>query len=248
MAGSVQTYDPTGVLKPVTANVWIVDGGAIEFGLPFLKLPFTTRTTIVRLPGGRLFVHSPTALTRDLVDAISEIGTVFWIIAPNRLHYWWLPEWRKAYPYAEVFVAPKVKERAGKRIDFPVSVVEGAGEYPWSERIDTFAAVGDYMTELVFFDRMTQTLILTDLIENFEERRYKPGWVRWLLRRSGVTDPEGKMPPDLRLTFRRRRKDLRVLVEKLIALDPQRIIIAHGRWYERDGAAELRRAFSWLLD
>jgi hypothetical protein len=26
------------------------------------------------------------------------------------------------------------------------------------------------------------------------------------------------------------------------------VILAHGRWYERDGADELRRAFRWLLD
>lgn len=247
MAGSVRTYDPTGVLKPVAANVWIIDGGAIEFGPPVFKLPFTTRTTIVRLPGGRLFVHSPTALTRDLIDAISRIGTVFWIVAPNRIHYWWLPDWKEAYHYAEVFLAPKVRERAGKRIDFPVTVIDGTGDYPWSERIDTFAAVGDYMTELVFFERMTRTLILTDLIENFEEKRYRPGWVRWLLRHSGVTDPDGKMPPDMRLTFRRHRKELRALVERLIALEPERIVIAHGRWYERNGTEELRRAFRWVL-
>jgi hypothetical protein len=30
--------------------------------------------------------------------------------------------------------------------------------------------------------------------------------------------------------------------------DPERIIIAHGRWYDRDGGAELRRAFRWILN
>ena len=25
------------------------------------------------------------------------------------------------------------------------------------------------------------------------------------------------------------------------------VIVAHGRWYEKDGAAELRRAFRWIL-
>lgn len=30
--------------------------------------------------------------------------------------------------------------------------------------------------------------------------------------------------------------------------NPERIILAHGRWYRRDGTAELRRAFRWLLD
>jgi hypothetical protein len=33
----------------------------------------------------------------------------------------------------------------------------------------------------------------------------------------------------------------------MLAWNPQRIILAHGRWYERDGAAELARAFAWAL-
>jgi hypothetical protein len=32
----------------------------------------------------------------------------------------------------------------------------------------------------------------------------------------------------------------------MIGWDPARIILAHGRWYERGGADELRRAFRWL--
>ena len=33
----------------------------------------------------------------------------------------------------------------------------------------------------------------------------------------------------------------------MIAWNPVRIIIAHGRWYDADGTAELRRAFRWVL-
>jgi hypothetical protein len=32
----------------------------------------------------------------------------------------------------------------------------------------------------------------------------------------------------------------------MVAWAPERVIFAHGRCYERDGAAELRRAFRWL--
>ena len=33
----------------------------------------------------------------------------------------------------------------------------------------------------------------------------------------------------------------------MIAWNPERVILAHGRWYDAGGAAELRRAFAWLL-
>ncbi len=29
--------------------------------------------------------------------------------------------------------------------------------------------------------------------------------------------------------------------------NPERVIFAHGRWYDTDGAAALKRAFRWLL-
>ena len=39
---------------------------------------------------------------------------------------------------------------------------------------------------------------------------------------------------------------LRAAVRTMIGWAPQRVILAHGRWYDRDGADELRRAFAWL--
>jgi hypothetical protein len=50
----------------------------------------------------------------------------------------------------------------------------------------------------------------------------------------------------MRLAYK--REDLRNAVTQMIAWDPERIILAHGRWYERNGKAELKRAFRWLLD
>ncbi|MEO8742862.1 MAG: DUF4336 domain-containing protein, partial [Lysobacteraceae bacterium] len=111
-------YMPINVLKPVAEDVWIVDGPVIRFGMPWPKMPFPTRMTIVRLSGQRLFVHSPTALSPELQAQVASIGTPAWIVGPNRIHYWWIPDWRAAYPSAEVYLAPRIREQAGKRIDF----------------------------------------------------------------------------------------------------------------------------------
>ena len=37
-------------------------------------------------------------------------------------------------------------------------------------------------------------------------------------------------------------------VEQMIDWEPERVIFAHGRWYQCGGATELRRAFRWLID
>jgi hypothetical protein len=34
----------------------------------------------------------------------------------------------------------------------------------------------------------------------------------------------------------------------MLAWQPERVILAHGRWYQHNGTAELRRAFRWLLE
>ena len=54
------------------------------------------------------------------------------------------------------------------------------------------------------------------------------------------------MPRDLRLTFLGHRRAFRRAVARMLAWQPERVIIAHGRWYAEDGARELRRAFRWL--
>src|SRR5262249_16932545 len=103
---------------------------------------------------------------------------------------------------------------------------------------------GSYMTEVEFFHRATRTLVLTDLIENYEAQKIRSPLIRFLTWAGGVRDPDGSTPRDLRTTFA--KPELIAAVRRMIEWDPERIIIAHGRWYERNGRAELVRAFRWL--
>lgn len=241
------TYPPLNTLKPVAENVWIVDGPSIRFGMPWPKMPFSTRMTIFRLKDKKLFIHSPTPLTDSLKAEIENIGKVSHIVGPNRIHYWWIPEWRDAFPKADVWLAPRIREQAGDRIDFDAPELTSETGYPWDDEIETLPVAGSFMTEVEFFHPSSRTLVLTDFIENFEPKKLGWRW-RWLARLGGVVDPDGAMPRDMRMTYSKQKPQLKAAVEKMIAWDPERIILAHGRWYEREGAAELERAFRWLLD
>ena len=240
------TYPPLNTLKPVAEGVWLVDGPIIQFGPRFLKMPFPTRMTIIRLSDGSLFVHSPTPLTDALKKEVEAIGTPRFIVSPTRIHYWWIPEWSAAYPDAQVYLAPRVREQAKDRIVFPTLPLGEADDaaYPWSDELDTLAVRGSYLTEVEFFHRPSKTLILADLIESFEPQKLASWRFRLLSRLGGVRAP-GAMPRDMRLTFR--KQDLRTAVEAMIAWNPERVIIAHGRWFPEQGAHELARAFDWLL-
>lgn len=245
MPGTAGTYPPLNTLKAIAENVWIVDGPIIRFGMPWPKMPFPTRMTVIRLADGGLFVHSPTPPTEPLAAEIDAAGSVRHLIGPNRIHYWWIPDWRRAYPQAQVWLAPRIVGQSRGRIDFPASELDGGAGYPWDDEIATLPVVGAYMTEFVFFHRATRTLVLTDLIENFEPKRLGP-IMRLVTRLASVLDPDGQMPRDMRVSFRNHRPALRSAVEQMIAWRPERVVLAHGRWYDADGTAELERAFRWV--
>lgn len=241
---AVAPYTPLNVLKPVAADLWIVDGPTIRF--PFnMGMPFPTRMTIVRAPGQGLFVHSPTVLTPDLHRQVLELGPVRWLIAPNRLHHAWIAPWAAAFPDAAVFAAPGVDLQGTPSA--AAQSLDRLDGYPWSQTLDTLPVIGRYMTEVVFFHHRSRTLILTDLFENFEPARVRSRLLRWLIRIGGVAAPHGGLSLDLRMTFP--RAVLTAAVARMVAWDPERIILAHGRWIPAHGTAELRRAYrAWLDD
>jgi hypothetical protein len=242
------TYSPINTLKRVADNIWIVDGPVIRFGMPWPKFPFPTRMTVVRLISGELFVHSPTPLTPSLREKIEREGNVRFIIGPNRIHYWWIPEWKSAFPDAAVYLAPRIREQAKGRIAFEGIPLVAANGYPWDAEIATLPIPGSYMTEVEFFHRASRTLILTDLLENFEPEKVGSFFLRLLTWIGGVSPPHGGLPRDLRLNFTWRHKDaLQRAVKIMLAWNPERVIFAHGRWHETNGADELRRAFLWAL-
>ena len=238
-------YAPLDVPKAVAPDLWLVDGPEIRFRYLGMALPFPTRMTIVRLPeDGGLWLHSPTEPSAPLVAAVRALGPVRFLIAPNTLHYWWVADWKELFPEAEVHCVPGLA-RSAKRPLPPHRILEDAPPADWSGAIDQLLVAGDVLTEAVFLHRPSRTLILTDLIENFEPSRTRSRCLRVVLRVAGAADPDGKAPIDMQLTFLRHRKAVRATVSRMLAWEPERIVISHGRWYDSNAVAELRRAFRW---
>ena len=100
--------------------------------------------------------------------------------------------------------------------------------------------------EVAFLHRSTRSLILTDLIQNLEPEKLPLG-TRLFARLTGVDAPNGKAPAYLRFVVRLRRKEAKAAVSQVVAWSPERVIFSHGRWFERDGTANLKQAFAWLL-
>jgi hypothetical protein len=241
-------YEPINTLKPVDDSIWIVDGPVVQMAMYGTHIPFTTRMTIVRLSGGGLWCHSPTALTPELKAEVDNLGFVEHLVSPNKIHYAHIQSWVEAYPQATAWASPGVRERAVSQ-HIPVTFhaeLEDTPPIEWALDIDQLIFRGSrFMDEVVFFHRHSKTLILADLIENFEPEKVEKKF-RWLLGLSGVTDPDGMMPIDLRLTFWGHKAQARASYQHMLAWAPEKIILAHGRWYPDHGTAELERAFRWL--
>ncbi len=246
MSSCLAPYYPLNTLKPVAENVWIVDGPEIRMRYFVGSMPFTTRMTVVRLADGSLWLHSPTALDEDLIRTLAALGPIRFLVAPNRLHYWWIGEWKARYPEARAYAAPGVRETARNRFSAFDADLDGGPPAAWAGEIDQVALHGAYMTEIAFLHRPSRTLVLTDMIENFELDRVRCWHLRALMRFGAVADPHGSTPRDLRATFWGRRKAARMAVQEMVDWRPQRVLLSHGRCYLTDARWELERAFRWI--
>ncbi len=102
---------------------------------------------------------------------------------------------------------------------------------PWPGEVEILVVRGDVLTEAALFHRASRTLVLTDLIENFEPKRVHGWFFRLLIKFAGIANPDGKAPIDMRLSFLRRRKGLQLAIRQMLAWHPERVIVSHGRWY-----------------
>jgi len=247
MDTAAQLYEPINTLKPVAPGLWLVDGSIVRMAALGGSAPFTTRMTVAQLADGGLWCHSPVASDPALFAAVDALGPVRHLVSPNKLHYAHIAAWKRRYPDAVAWASPGVRERAASQ-KIEVSFDAELGDAPepaWAAEFDQLHFRGSRVfEEVVFLHRASATLILTDLIENFEAARLGTA-MRWIARLGGVLDPDGKTPLDMRFTFRDRAA-ARACLQRVMDWRPQRVILAHGRCYLDHGEAELRRAFRWL--
>ena len=244
----VSPYPPLYTLKPIDDNIWLVDGPIIHMQQFGLNVPFPTRMTVIRLDDGALMVHSPIQPSAQIYTELDRLGEVKHLISPNKIHYASIGLWSDHYPDAICWASPGVRERAQQHqieIRFDQDLKDTA-ESAWSDEVDQLIFKGGkFMHEVVFFHKASSTLILADLIENFEASKVSV-WIRWLLKLAGNLDPDGKMPIDLRMTYLGKHALACESYRRMLSWQAERIIIAHGRCYESAGVQELKRAFRWL--
>lgn len=223
----------------IDEGVWLADGPSVSF----YGFPYPTRMVAVRLTDGSLWVWSPIALDDELRAELEDLGPPRWVVEPNKLHHLALSEWIDAWPDLQLYAPPGL---ADKRTDLTFAA-EITDEAPpaWAGEIDQVCIEGSFaMTEVLFFHRASSTCLVGDLVQKHAPDAMK-AWQRWVMKADGLTGPDGSTPREWRWTFVHRDR-ARQAVQRALAWEPRRLVIAHGASAFSDGASVLRRSLAWL--
>ena len=246
MADAPHGYPPFDAPKPVAPGLWVVDAAPMRI----MGAAVPVRMTVARLGDGGLWLHSPTRFSPALLGALKALGPVRHLVAPNVAHWTFLKGWQRACPDAATWAAPNLRRRLQVRLS-RVRLDRDLGDGPppeWAADLDQAVVPGGLgFREVAFLHRASRTAILTDLVLNLEDERV-PAPTRAYARATGTRAPHGSTPRYLRPVIRLRRGDAAAAVRRVLAWAPERVLFAHGRPFEADGAERLRRAMAWLLE
>ena len=224
------------MLRRLADDVWVTERPQRFFGLPV-----GARMTVIRLSGGRLLLHSPLPLDAALRVELDALGRVACAVAPNRLHHLYAGDVVRTYPEARLWVAPGLPEKRPDLVHAGVLGDEAPVEWR-GELEQAFFRGRPYENEVAFFHPATRTLILCDLAFNFGPRDAWPTRVLMSLLRS-----YGKLGPSkLDPLLIRDRAAARASLERILAWDFDRVIVAHGDVQESGGYVLMRDGYAWL--
>ncbi len=221
------------MLEQLVPNLWHMERGFKAAGLPV-----SSRMTVVRFADGRLWLHSPIRFDEAVAAQLRGLGTVAWIVAPNRAHHLFAKHALRMFPQAALYGAPGL---AAKRPDLAGMTELGDVAPPeWRHELDQVCIRGmPFVTEVVWFHKASRTLIVTDVLQCWG------GDLDWRVaayaRLTGVRS-KLDVPRTVRLVTRDRAKAAGSA--RLVLQWPfTRVITAHNSIVEQDAHAAVARAF-----
>lgn len=230
------------MLEQTHDALWVAEGQIVRFG----GAPYPTRSAIIRLENGDLWIWSPVKLTVELHAEVDRLGPVRHLVSPNKLHHLYLSEWKAAFPGAQLW-GPRSTIR--KRLDLAFrEALQDDPPADWRPDIDQAWFRGSFaMDEIVFLHRPSATAIVADLIQTFSDAflREHWGWYRFLARLDGLTEDQAGAPREWRWSFINRAPARRAR-DKVLDWECRNLIVAHGVRPGRIDAAFLPQSFKWL--
>jgi hypothetical protein len=227
----------------VPGQIWL-----LEYPVRFAGMELFGRTTIIRLENGELIVHDPCVVIENIKDQINDLGVVKYIIAPGTYHHLYVAEFQEAYPDAETFLCPGLES---KRPDLNFDWLLGNKvDNRWADVLEQVLLQGTrYITEVAFFHKPSDTLILVDLLENIgDDYQHQAGLLLrfyWKVIFRMWNNP--KAAPEYQLGWGN-KEIVKAGLNKILSWDAKRLILSHGENIEGDVNQILRKAWKSVLN
>lgn len=226
------------VLKEfIPGQIWLK-----RIPLRLLGILIGARMTVIRLTNGDLFIHSPVTFSEKTRMELKALGAVRYVVSPNSLHHLFMGEYMDHYMMAEFYASPGLDK---KRPDLKFHHhLKDKPEPGWIDDLDQTIFLGHYnIREVVFFHRLSKTLILADLIMYFCED--SAPLTKIIAQLIGVY--QRPVPPiDFRLSISEKFL-ARQSIKRILEWDFNKIILSHGQIITENGKEIFKEAFSWLL-
>jgi hypothetical protein len=222
------------MLKQIAPNLWHMERGFKTAGIPV-----ASRMTVVRFDDGRLWIHSPVRFGEAVAEQLRSLGTVAWIVAPNRFHHLFAGHARRMFPDAALYGAPGL---AAKRPDLTGLIELGDTVPPeWAGNLDQVCIRGvPLVNEVAWFHRASATLIMTDVLQCWCGDL---PWPAALYGRLTGVFRHLDVPRTVRLVTRDRAL-IAGSARAILQWPFTRVITGHNAIVEQDAHAAVARAFS----
>jgi hypothetical protein len=203
---------------------------------------FNARMSVVRVSDSKLLLHSPCEIDAPTKQAISALGEVAYIVAPGSYHYFHIPSAQAAFPDANTYICPGV-ERKRPDIDFDWFLADQPPA-AWSDTLDQVLVRGNkYIWEVAFFHKPSQTLLLTDLIENITDQTPNTNWLLKLWWKAVFHMWNNPKPaPEYQLGWKDKAA-ARQSLQRILDWDFDRIVLSHGDLIDKEAKATAREAW-----
>ena len=216
-------------MQQIADNLWL-----LRYPLSILGTEHGRNVTAIRLPSGKLIIHSMAPFPAADVAALRTLGEPAWLLESMLLHDTYAKEGHELFPTLPFLGPPGFSEV----VKFPTQPLLPAPA-EWQGVVDVFPIEGAPMLkEHAVLHRPSRTLIVADLVFNFPAN--ESGWNRFFHRHIAGF----KRYPGMSRVFKlciKDRSSFSASMEHILSQDFDRLIVGHGDVVETNAKVLLRR-------
>jgi hypothetical protein len=205
--------------------------------LKIFSMQINTRTTIIRLKSGGLWVHSPVRLTPELKAQVLALNAnITDIVAPSTFHHLFVNDWLEIAADAKLWIPEGLAE---KRTDLKEYTLLSSAS-GWTDEIQCLKIDGmPKVNEYLFYHVASQGLICTDSLF------YIPKPVGGLTKIYAFINhcKAFPSPTKLFLSMVKDKKAFKASIQQVIRWDFSYISMCHSEIFKADSTDDCKATF-----